>query len=103
MRHRVQGPRISDWALTATGRPRQFLLIRRLLSRPDQLTFYLCWAPEGRPATMTYFITIAGRRWPAVMRSVEVSHPVLRRTKRSLSHCHVRHDFRLGLEKMAAT
>ena len=60
-----KGPRISDWALIATGRPRQFLLIRRLLSRPGQLTFYLCWAPEGRPATMTYFITIAGRRWPA--------------------------------------
>ena len=60
-----KGPRISDWALIATGRPRQFLLIRRLLSRPGQLTFYLCWAPAGRPATMTYFITIAGRRWPA--------------------------------------
>jgi AraC-like DNA-binding protein len=39
-------------------------LIRRLLSRPDSYTFYLCWAPPGRPATMTYFITIAGRRWP---------------------------------------
>ena len=60
----TKGPRISDWSMTATGQPRQFLLIRRLLSRPDQLTFYLCWAPEGRPATMTYFITIAGRRWP---------------------------------------
>ncbi len=60
----TKGPRISDWALTATGRPRQFLLIRRLISRPDQLTFYLCWAPDDRPATITYFITIAGRRWP---------------------------------------
>jgi hypothetical protein len=59
------GPRFSDWALIATGRPREFLLIRRLLSRPDRLTYYLCWAPENRPASMTYFITIAGRRWPA--------------------------------------
>jgi hypothetical protein len=42
----------------------RYLLIRRLTSRPDQYTFYLCWAPPGRPATMTYFITIAGRRWP---------------------------------------
>ena len=64
MRHRDQRTRISDWALIATGRPREFLLIRRLLSRPDQMTFCLCWAPEDRPATMTYFITIAGRRWP---------------------------------------
>ncbi len=58
------GPRYSDWSMTATGINGQYLLIRRLISRPDQYTFYLCWAPPGRPATMTYFITIAGRRWP---------------------------------------
>jgi len=60
-----KGPRYSDWAITAAGIKGQYLLIRRLISRPDQLTYYLCWAPPGRPATMTYFITIAGRRWPA--------------------------------------
>jgi len=60
----TKGPRFSDWALTATSTPGEYLLIRRLISRPDQYTFYLCWAPEDRSATMTYFITIAGRRWP---------------------------------------
>ena len=59
-----QGPRYSDWAMTATAVPGQYLLIRRLISRPDQLTFCLCGAPPGRPATMTYFVTIAGRKWP---------------------------------------
>jgi DDE superfamily endonuclease len=59
-----KGPRYSDWAMTATSIPGQYLLIRRLISRPGQFTFYLCWAPPGRPATLTYFITIAGRRWP---------------------------------------
>lgn len=59
-----KGPRFSDWAMTATATGGQHLLIRRLISRPDQYTFYLCWAPPGTPATMTYFITIAGRRWP---------------------------------------
>jgi SRSO17 transposase len=59
-----KGPRYSDWAMTATATDGQYLLIRRLISRPGQLTFCLCWAPPGRPATMTYFITIAGRRWP---------------------------------------
>ena len=59
-----KGPRYSDWAMTATGIEGQSLLIRRLISRPGQYTFYLCWAPSGRPATMTYFITVAGRRWP---------------------------------------
>jgi SRSO17 transposase len=60
-----KGPRFADWALTATSSPRHLLLIRRLISRPDDLAFYLCWSPEGTPATMTFFITIAGRRWPA--------------------------------------
>ena len=61
----TKGPRYSDWALIATAGPREYLLIRRLPSREkNQYTFYLCWAPEDRPATMTYFITIAGRRWP---------------------------------------
>ncbi len=60
-----KGPRYGDWALAATADPREFLLIRRLPSREkNQYTFYLCWAPGDRSATMTYFITIAGRRWP---------------------------------------
>ena len=62
----TKGPRYSDRALIAAAGPQEFLLIRRLPSREkSQYTFYLCWAPEGRPATMTYFITIAGRHWPA--------------------------------------
>jgi SRSO17 transposase len=60
----TKGPRYSDWALLATADPREFLLIRRLDRDQNQYTFCLCWAPDGRPATMTYFITIAGRRWP---------------------------------------
>jgi len=72
----TKGPRYGDWALIATASPREFLLIRRFPDRDkNQYAFYLCWAPEGRPATMTYFITIAGRRWPVVMRSVKVSAP----------------------------
>ena len=64
LRERVQRPRYSDQAMTPTIAG-QYLLIRRLISRPDQYTFYLCWVPPGRPATMTYFVTIAGRKWPA--------------------------------------
>ena len=61
----TKGPRYGDWALLATAGPREFLLIRRFPDRDkNQYAFYLCWAPDGRPATMTYFITIAGRRWP---------------------------------------
>ena len=39
-------------------------MIRRLISTHDRYTFNLCYAPEGRPATLTCFVTIAGRRWP---------------------------------------
>ena len=61
----TKGPRYGDWALIATADPREFLLIRRFPDRDtNQHAFYLCWSPEGRPATMTYLITIAGRRWP---------------------------------------
>ncbi len=60
----TKGPRYGGWALIATADPRESLLIRRLDRAENKYTFYLCWAPEDRPATMTYFITIAGRRWP---------------------------------------
>jgi SRSO17 transposase len=61
----TKGPRYGGWALLGTAGPREFLLIRRFPDRDrNQYAFYLCWAPEARPATLTYFITIAGRRWP---------------------------------------
>ncbi len=60
----TKGPRYGGWALIGTAGPREFLLIRRFPDRDrNQYAFYLCWAPEGLPATLTYFITIAGRRW----------------------------------------
>ena len=66
----AKGPRYADWALLATQDPEELLLIRRLPDREkNQYTFYLCHAAEGRPATLTCFLTIAGRRWP-----VEVGH-----------------------------
>src|SRR5207344_3407405 len=64
LRERLQRTPLQRLAMTATAVQGQYLLIRRLLSRPDSHTFYLCWAPPDRPASMTYFITIAGRRWP---------------------------------------
>ena len=68
-----RGPRLADWALAAAASPRHVLLIRRLLSRPGSLTFYLCWAPEDQPATMTFFVTIAGRRWTCEETLAQVS------------------------------
>jgi hypothetical protein len=62
----AKGPRYAGWALPATQDPQELLLIRRLPDREkNQHTFCLCHAAEGRPATLTYFLTIAGRRRPA--------------------------------------
>jgi SRSO17 transposase len=59
-----KGPRYFDWAMIATDSPRHILLIRRLISRPDQLAYFTCYVPDPAKATITYLITIAGRRWP---------------------------------------
>jgi len=37
---------------------------RKLDREKNQYTYYLCHAAPGRPATLSYFVTIAGRRWP---------------------------------------
>jgi hypothetical protein len=45
----AKGPRLADWALTATASPRHVLLIRRLISRPDDLTFPPALGAGGHP------------------------------------------------------
>jgi hypothetical protein len=60
----TKGPRYSGWALLETSDPEEFLLVRRLDRDSNEYTFYLCHAAPGCPATLTYFLTIAPRRWP---------------------------------------
>ena len=42
-----------------------WVLIRRSLSDPDDLAFFYCHAPEGRPVSLPVLIKVAGKRWPA--------------------------------------
>jgi SRSO17 transposase len=63
-----KGERRYAWAWIATADPRRHLLIRRSLI-PNakgirEVAFYLCFAPEDRPATLRTLIRVAGRRWP---------------------------------------
>lgn len=60
----TKGPRWGWWALLATADPEEFLLVRRLEREKNPYTYYLCHAAPGHPATLKYFVTIAGRRWP---------------------------------------
>ena len=61
----TKGPRWGWRALLATEDPEEFLLVRRLEREKNPYTYYLCHAAPGRPATLKYFVTVAGRRWPA--------------------------------------
>jgi hypothetical protein len=61
----TKGPRYGWWALLATADPEEFLLVRKMEREKNPYTYYLCHAAPGRPATLKYFVLIAGRRWPA--------------------------------------
>jgi SRSO17 transposase len=57
----AKGERRYDWALVASSRPEISLLIRRSVSRPSELAFYLCRTP--RPVPLSRLVKIAGARW----------------------------------------
>ena len=57
----AKGERRYDWALVAASRPEISLLIRRSISRPSQLAFYICHTL--RPAPLSRLVKVAGARW----------------------------------------
>jgi SRSO17 transposase len=57
----AKGERRYDWALVASARPEISLLIRRSVSRPSELAFYLCHTPD--PVPLSRLVTVAGARW----------------------------------------
>ncbi|NRQ32956.1 IS701 family transposase [Nonomuraea sp. NN258] len=57
----AKGERRYDWALIATAGPAHRLLIRRSLSNPTDLAFYLCHTP--RPVPLQRLVQVAGARW----------------------------------------
>jgi hypothetical protein len=61
LRERRQRPRWYDWALVATTSPAHQLLIRRSITKPDELAFYLCHATG--PVALPQLIRVAGTCW----------------------------------------
>ncbi|WP_066370490.1 IS701 family transposase [Herbidospora mongoliensis] len=57
----AKGERLYDWALVATISPIHHLLIRRSISKPDELAFFLCHTPI--PASLNRLVMVAGTRW----------------------------------------
>jgi len=62
----AKGPRWYDWCWLPLARPRlsawrRWLLVRRSLSDPTELTAYVVFAPEA--TTLATMAQVAGRRW----------------------------------------
>lgn len=64
----AKGPRLYDWAAaTLPPDPDQYsdmarwLLIRRSITNPDDVAFYLCFGPAGTPDNE--LVRVAGSRW----------------------------------------
>jgi SRSO17 transposase len=57
----AKGRRWYDWALFATARPEISLLVRRSVSKPSELAFYLCYSPQ--PVPLAVLVKVAGTRW----------------------------------------
>jgi SRSO17 transposase len=62
--HGCKGHRAYAWAWAGTSSPRHWVLIRRSLADPDDLAFFYCHAPAGRPVSLPVLIKVAGKRWP---------------------------------------
>jgi SRSO17 transposase len=63
-----KGPRLYDWAVatfpdtgTATHGFTRWLLIRRSITHPAELAYYLCYGPTG--TSDEQLIRVAGTRW----------------------------------------
>ena len=62
----AKGPRLFDWAYLPLDAPAQAgfeqgLLVRRSLSDPSELAYYLVFAPTGTPLATR--VSVAGTRW----------------------------------------
>jgi SRSO17 transposase len=62
----TKGPRLYDWLLIPTMPPlvegwRRWLLVRRSISDPTEVTAYACCAPAETP--LTKLVQVAGSRW----------------------------------------
>ena len=58
-----KGRRLYDWAWIATTSERHHLLIRRKLSNPSELVYYIAYVPEHYVCSLTDLVKVAGTGW----------------------------------------
>ena len=59
----AKGRRLYDWAWIALHDPRHHLLIRRSISDPTELAYYLAFVPDRYVCPLTDLVRVAGARW----------------------------------------
>jgi SRSO17 transposase len=62
----AKGPRLDDWTRVSIRPLREpgwehWLLVRRSLTNPKELAYYVCFAPAGTP--LEVLVRVAGTRW----------------------------------------
>jgi SRSO17 transposase len=57
----AKGPRLYDWALIGTTSPAHRLLVRRSITHPSQLAYFICHSPAG--ASLSELVSVVGVRW----------------------------------------
>src|SRR3981189_814987 len=56
-----KGHRLYDWLLLDPGADEHLLLVRRSISKPDELAYYICHT--HRPVPLAELVRVAGSRW----------------------------------------
>ena len=56
-----KGQRLYDWLLIDPGADQHLLLVRRSISKPTELAYYICPAPT--PVPLAELVRVAGSRW----------------------------------------
>jgi SRSO17 transposase len=56
-----KGQRLYDWLLIDPGADRHLLLVRRSISKPTELAYYLC--RSSTPVPLAELVRVAGSRW----------------------------------------
>lgn len=56
-----KGHRLYDWLLIDPGADDHLLLVRRSISKPSELAYYICHT--GTPAPLAELVRVAGSRW----------------------------------------
>ena len=56
-----KGHRLYDWLLLDPGADEHLLMVRRSISKPDELAYYICHT--RRPVRLAELVRVAGSRW----------------------------------------